>query len=135
MIECVWNAISKRAKQMNTSTPVGGLREAEESQKGLAVEGEQIVSQEMHQLIKEVHELEMVVGKLLIRPLLSVNHAAYFTCESWKYFFTRSGDFSSVCMCSVAAAFSLALVRTGTLVEMACFKSAFSRSSGFSSGL
>ncbi len=72
---------------------------------------------------------------LLIRPLLSVNQAAYFTRGSWKYFLTRSGDFSSICMCSVAAAFSLALVRAGTLVEMACFKSAFNRSSGFSSGL
>ncbi|NNM70052.1 MAG: hypothetical protein HKM00_08870, partial [Gallionella sp.] len=32
---------------------------------------------------------------LLIRPLLSVNQAAYFTRGSWKYFLTRSGDFSS----------------------------------------
>ena len=53
---------------------------------------------------------------LLIRPDLSVIHAAYFTRASWKNFFTRSGDFSNVCMCSVAAAFNLTLVRTGTLV-------------------
>ncbi len=77
----------------------------------------------------------MAYADILIRSLLSVNHAAYLTRESWKYFLTRSGDFSSICICSVAAAFSLTLVRTGTLVEMACFKSAFSRSSGFSSGL
>lgn len=55
-------------------------------------------------------------GSLLIRPDLSVNQAAYFTRASWKNFCTRLGDFSSVCMCSVAAAFNLALVRTGTLV-------------------
>ena len=53
---------------------------------------------------------------LLIRPDLSVNHAAYFTRESWKYFLIRSGDFSRFCMCSVVAAFSFALVRTGTFV-------------------
>ena len=53
---------------------------------------------------------------LLIRPDLSVIHAAYLTRASWKNFFTRSGDFSNNCMCSVAAAFNLALVRTGTLV-------------------
>jgi len=65
-----------------------------------------------------------VVGKLLpgdaavllIRPDLSVIHAAYFTRASWKNFLTRSGDFSNACMCSVAAVFNLALVRTGTLV-------------------
>jgi len=54
--------------------------------------------------------------RLLIRPDLSVIHAAYFTRASWKNFLTRSGDFSNDCMCSVAAAFNLALVRTGTLV-------------------
>lgn len=53
---------------------------------------------------------------LLIRPDLSVNQAAYLTRASWKNFFTRSGDFSRTCMCSVVAAFSLALVRTGTFV-------------------
>ena len=53
---------------------------------------------------------------LLIRPDLSVIQAAYFTRASWKNFFTRSGDFSNDCMCSVAAAFNLALVRTGTFV-------------------
>ena len=53
---------------------------------------------------------------LLIRPDLSMIYAAYFTRVSWKNFRTRSGDFSSVCMCSVVAAFSLALVRTGTFV-------------------
>ena len=64
-------------------------------------------------------EVEFVVvglGELLIRPDLSVNHTAYFTRVSWKNFFTRSGDFSNVFMCSVAAAFSLDLVRTGTFV-------------------
>ena len=53
---------------------------------------------------------------LLIRPSLFEIHAAYFTCASWKNFFTRSGDFSKACMWAVAAAFSLALVRTGTFV-------------------
>ena len=53
---------------------------------------------------------------LLIRPKLTVIHSAYFTRTSWKNFFTRSGDFSNTCMCSVAAAFNLALVRTGTFV-------------------
>lgn len=53
---------------------------------------------------------------LLIRPDLSVIHAAYFTRASWKNFLTRSGDFSNACMCSVAAVFNLALVRAGTLV-------------------
>ena len=42
---------------------------------------------------------------------------------------------SNIVMCSVAAARSLALVRTGTLLPIACFKSAFSRYSGLSSGL
>lgn len=37
-------------------------------------------------------------------------------------------------MCSVAASFSLALVRTGAFVPMACLRSALRRSSGFSSG-
>ena len=53
---------------------------------------------------------------LLIRPSLFEIHAAYFTCASWKNFFTRSGDFSKACMWAVVAAFSLALVRTGTFV-------------------
>ena len=53
---------------------------------------------------------------LLIRPDLSVNQAAYLTRASRKNFFTRSGDFSSICMCSFVAALSLALVRTGTFV-------------------
>ena len=61
----------------------------------------------------EIHRTEY---KLLIRPNLTVIHAAYFTRTSWKNFFTRSGDFSNTCMCSVAAAFNLALVRTGTFV-------------------
>ena len=54
--------------------------------------------------------------QLLIRPSLFEIHAAYFTCASWKNFFTRSGDFSKACMWAVVAAFSLALVRTGTFV-------------------
>ena len=65
------------------------------------------------------YSLNEVIGqtpRLLIRPDLSMIYAAYFTRVSWKNFRTRSGDFSSVCMCSVVAAFSLALVRTGTFV-------------------
>ena len=61
------------------------------------------------------HVLDMTF-MLLIRPDLSVNHAAYLTRASWKNFLTRAGDFSSACMCSVAAVFNLALVRTGTFV-------------------
>lgn len=38
-------------------------------------------------------------------------------------------------MCSVAAAFSLDLVRAGTMVVIACFKSTLSRSSELNSGL
>ena len=45
-----------------------------------------------------------LLNVLLIRPCLSVNHAAYFTRGSWKYFRTRLGDFSNNCMCSVAKA-------------------------------
>ncbi len=37
-------------------------------------------------------------------------------------------------MWSSAAAFSFGFVRTGTFAPMACFISAFRRSSGFSSG-
>ena len=66
---------------------------------------------------KTWRRIETLVGPtLLIRPDLSMIYAAYFTRVSWKNFRTRSGDFSSVCMCSVVAAFSLALVRTGTFV-------------------
>lgn len=67
-------------------------------------------------LVNPVNDARAIAGELLIRPDLSVNQAAYFTRASWKNFCTRSGDFSSVCICSVAAAFNLALVRTGTLV-------------------
>ena len=48
--------------------------------------------------------MQALASTLLIRPDLSVIYAAYFTRSSWKNFFTRSGDFSSACMCSVAAA-------------------------------
>lgn len=48
----------------------------------------------------------------MIPPALSVNQAEYFHAHLWKRFCTPLGDFSSVCMCSVAAAFNLALVRT-----------------------
>ena len=61
-------------------------------------------------------DLLLGVRTLLIRPSLFEIHAAYFTCASWKNFFTRSGDFSKACMWAVVAAFSLALVRTGTYV-------------------
>jgi len=50
----------------------------------------------------------------LIRPDLSVIHAAYFTRASWKNFLTRSGDFSNACMCSVAAVFKTAQMLVGT---------------------
>ncbi len=58
-------------------------------------------------------------GNSTLTPLIPygyVIHAAYFTRAYWKNFLTRSRDFSNVCMCSVAAVFNLALVRTGTLV-------------------
>ncbi len=45
------------------------------------------------------------------------------------------GVASMKAMCSLAAACSLAFVRTGTTVPMACLRSAFRRSSVFSSGL
>lgn len=87
----------------------------------------------LEEMIKEAHDRLILISpflklndrmkelladknRLLIRPDLSVIHAAYFTRASWKNFLTRSGDFSNACMCSVAAVFSLALVRTGTLV-------------------
>lgn len=64
-----------------------------------------------------IHEVKCSRERLLlIRPDLSVSQAAYLTRASWKNFFTRSGDFSNACMCSVAAAFNLVLVRTGTFV-------------------
>ena len=70
-----------------------------------------------------------------IDSALNQCQAAYFTKRSWKKLLTLSGLVCNAVMCSVAAACNLSFVRTGTLLRITCFKSAFSRSSGFNSGL
>ena len=79
-----------------------------------------------------------VIGAIYVQPIdpaQVIHEAAYATLGSPKYFFTRSGVCSSIVMCSVAAALSFALVRTGTFDVMTCLRSAFNLSSGLSSGL
>lgn len=73
---------------------------------------------------------EFTAGRKAAEP-----RAACSPPGSWKKILTRSGDCSSMTLCSVAASFSLVWMRTGTFVPMACLRSALRRFSGFSSRL
>ena len=56
-----------------------------------------------------------IMSNYCVGPMKS-QPAAYLTLGSRKKLITRSGDFSSMVMCSLAASRSLALVLTGVMV-------------------
>ena len=96
--------------------------------------GENVRGLERHDNGRTLGTMLSVLDELFTRQQ-SIDQAAYLTLGSPKYERTRSGLFCSMFMWAVVTCLSLSLVRTCTREPSACLRSAFSRSSGLSSGL